>query len=95
MVTVHLCFNHHEAMHRANMGGSVHRTDRDLMRIVSCKRLHAWLVEQGATPLDADLLNLRGWFRQLIATADVHDLRPPGFKEDKHEPRRQTTRARP
>ena len=80
---VHICFPHHERVHRPGPTTS-QRVDRDLLREVSVNRLDAWLHEQFSYDTEDRDTDLRARFRYLVRIAIDNDLNPPGFKEETH-----------
>lgn len=82
LVTVHLCFQHHEVIHHPSPTQG-QRMVRDQLRVVAVHRMRTWLTL--TIPLVAEYVparhELRAYFRYLVGVAKAHELNPPGFLE--------------
>lgn len=88
LVTVLVCFSHHEVIHHPSPTQS-QRVIRDQLRVISVTRLRTWLMLNSGlqAPITVNEYvphrdELRAHFRYLVSVADLYALKPPGFKED-------------
>jgi hypothetical protein len=87
LVTVHVCFGHHEVIHRPAPSQS-QRGVRDQLRVISVTRLRTWMMLSSGLSEPLTVLeyvpwrdDLRAHFKYLVGVAKLFGLRPPGFQE--------------